>query len=236
MVVASLVLPIVLFIVMLIFPIFELVGLITGLDFVIANEMVWAIVLASLSFAVMMAILIMRTEYGITGKIFWNLLPPMALLNAIAFADGEWGFSIICAVIWSLCCFVTYLRAIPDSGFKATSAVFSVLFAIIWVVLYLYNAVFNPIVDSFEVRDQLTSPDGEIMVEVQLVKGIIEDSTRIQAKKINPEKKSFMGSYVVDDLTIYEGAEYETDTVKLNWANDNTLIINDVEYPISWGE
>ena len=102
MVVASILIPIILFLALSVVPVFEIVGLSMGLDFWLYNEMVVVIVQSSLALIAMIAILIMRPEYGVTGKIFWMLLTPLALINAICFTESQWAFSILFAIFWSI--------------------------------------------------------------------------------------------------------------------------------------
>ncbi len=232
MVVASILIPIILFLALSVVPVFEIVGLSMGLDFWLYNEMVVVIVQSSLALIAMIAILIMRPEYGVTGKIFWMLLTPLALINAICFTESQWAFSILFAIFWSICCFVIYLNFVPDSVFKAISAVFSVLLAVALVVLYLIYSVFIPATDNSEITESFVSPNGEIVAEEKAVDGIISDSMIIEVHKINPEIEAVLGYYEQDSIVVYEGEAYETETAKISWKDDSTLIINDVEYNI----
>ena len=232
MAVVTLIIPIILFLVMLVVPIFELVGLINGFEFLLYNEMAIVITQTVLAFAAMLAILIIRPEYGRTGRIFWMLITPLALINAICFTDSQWAFSILFAIAWSVFCFIIYLNYVPDSIFKAMSAVISVLLAIGLVVMYLIFGIFRPITDKYEITESFSSPNGELIAEEKLVDGIFSDKMRVTVRKVDPEAEAILGYYISDEITVYEGEDYETETAKISWKDDSILIINDTEYAI----
>ena len=62
--------------------------------------------------------------------------------------------------------------------------------------------------------------------------GIITDSMIVEVRKANPEIDAFLGFYQRDSIVIYEGEAYETETAKISWKDDNTLLINGTEYQI----
>lgn len=233
MTVAALLITIILFAVMLVVPVFELIGLIMGLEFIICNEIVVVISQASLALAAMVALLIIKPEYGRAGRIFWLLLPPLALINAICFTNSQWPFSIVLAILWSVCCFVVYVKFVPDSGFKATSAVFSVLLAVALVVMYIIYGIFMPVTDKSDVTESFLSPDGSLVAEEMSVDGVFSDSMRIEVRKVNPDIEAGLGYYVSDSIVIYEGEAYETETAKISWKDNNTLVVNGTEYPLT---
>lgn len=236
MTIASIIISIVLFLMFLVVPIFELVGFVDGLDFLLYNEPTIVIIQASVALVAMIVLLIMHHEFGITEKIFWNFIPPLAIGNAICFAEAQWNISVVFAIVWSLCCFIVYLKFIPDGFFKAMSAVFSVLLTTAFVVMYLVFGVFMPITDKATVTETFTSPDGTYIAEEKAVDGTFSDKMRVDVKMANPVSDVWLGCYVYDSIEIYEGESYETETAKISWKDNSTLVINGNEYKISFGE
>lgn len=228
----SLILPIVLCVVFIIVPVFELVGLLKGLDFQLYAERAMVIIQAVLALGSMIALLIMRPEYGNTGKIFLMLALPVSLLNALCFTNSEWALSILFAVVWCVCVFVLYYKFVPDSGFKAFSAVVSVLTAVAVVVLYLWSIIYGSFVHKFTVTESVGSMNGTYIAELGTDDSLFGTSAAVYVKKAEPEIDTFMGYYTSDPMLAYEGEDYEIKTIILSWLDDETLIINDAEYKV----
>ncbi len=234
MAVAMLLIPIILFIAMLILPVFELVGLILGLDFVLFSEPAVVITQAVLIFAAMIAFLIINPEFGRTERILFIWLLPLSLLNALSFTGAEWGLSVVFAIVWAVCCLVMYIKFVPDGVFKAISAVCSILIAVAFVVMYLIFSVFQPITVDKTVTETQESPSGEYIAEEIAVDGIFSDKMQIIVKKANPVANAVLGCYEDKSIVIYEGEFHETEVSKFSWKDDSTIIINDEEYPVSF--
>lgn len=234
MAITMLVIPIVLFVIMAIIPIFELIGLILGLDFVIYNEPAVVITQAVLVFATMIAFLIINPELKRTARIFLIWLLPVSLLNALSFTGGQWGFSFIFAIVWSVCALVLCLRFVPDGVFKAISAVCSVLISVVFVVMFLIYSVFQPLTVDKTVTETQSSPNGELIAEEMAVDGIFSDRMQLTVRKAEPVAKAVLGQYEEKAIIIYEGEIHETEVSKFSWKNDTTLIINGEEYNVSF--
>lgn len=234
MAIAMLVIPIVLFVIMSIVPIFELVGLILGLDFVLYNEPAVVITQAILVFGTMIALLIITPELKRAARIFLIWLLPVSLLNALSFAGGEWGLSVVFAIVWSVCSLVMYLKLVPDGVFKAASAVFSVLIAVAFVIMFLIRGVFQPLMVTKTVTEAHNSPNGEIIAEEIAVEGVFSDKMQIIVRKAEPKAKAVLGCYEEKTVVIYEGAIHETEISKFSWKDDSTLLINSEEYSVSF--
>lgn len=222
--------PIVLCVLLLIVPIFELIGLINGLDFILHNELAIVITQTVLTVGATVALFVLKAEYGRTGRIFLMLLAPIALLNSLCFADCEWAYSIIFAVVWSVCAFVLYYRLVPDSAFKATSAVFSVLIALAFVGLYLWNLLYGSFINDRTVEATYTSMNGTYVAEVCTSKSLIGTKMTVYIAASDPKSENMLGYYQAKPAKIYEGEEHETKTASISWLDDETVIINDEAY------
>ena len=228
---AMLVIPIVLCIILLIVPCLELFGLVNGLDFIPNNEIVLVIAQAVLTIGATVALFILKPTYNTIGNIFLSLLSPIAILNALCFADGSWKFSIIFALIWASCSFALYFKFVPDSYLKATSAVFSVLIAIAFVVLYIINLIGNSLT-TVSIKDSYPSMHDTYVAEIKLHENKLfgENKMSVDIAKSEPEFKNFIGRFEAKSAEIYTGEEYETKTVIVSWLDDETVIVNDSAY------
>ena len=236
MAIAMLIIPIVLFVLMSIVPIFELIGLFTGLDFVIYNEPLIVITQVSLIFASMIAFLIINPELKRAARILLIWLLPLSLVNALSFAGGEWGLSFLFAIVWSVCSLVMYLKLVPDGVFKAISAVLSVLLAVTFVVLFLIKGVFQPLMVDKTITETQASPNGEYVAEEIAVDGIFSDKMQIVVRKSEPAAKAVLGKYEEKSIVIYEGEFHETEISKFSWKDNSTIIVNGEEKPFSFDE
>jgi len=222
-----LIIPIVLCVLLLIVPIFELVGLLSDLEFFLHNEILIVILQTVLTVGATVALFILKPKYEVTGRIFLILLAPIAILNALCFADCQWGYSIIFAVIWGGCAFAMYMKFVPDSGFKATSAVFSVLLTIALVVLYGWNIIYDSFINERTIEKTYESMHGTYVAEVGTSKSLIGTNTTVYITKSEPSYDSFLGYYQPKPLKIYEGEEYEAKVAIISWLDDSTVAIND---------
>ena len=234
MAVAMIVIPIVLFVLMAILPIFELVGLILGLDFVLYAEPVIVITQTVLIFATMIAFLIIEPELKRTSRIMLIWLLPISLLNALSFVSAQWSLSFLFAIVWSVCAFVLYLKFVPDGVFKAISAVCSVLISLTFVVLFLIYSVFQPLTVDKTVTESKASPNGELVAEELAVDGVFNDKMQIIVKRSDSVAKAVLGSYEEKPIVIFEGEIHETETARFDWKDDSTLVIKGEEYSVSF--
>lgn len=224
-----LIIPIVLCVLLLIVPVFEIFGLINYLDFIPHNEIVLAIVQTVFAVGATIALFVLKPTYDITGRIFLTLLAPIAILNSLCFADASWKFTVIFAVVWGGCAFALYYKFVPDSYFKATSAVFSVLLTIAFVVLYLINLIHGSISEQ-TLESSYPSMHGTYTAEVYTTKSIGGTGMSVEIAKTEPDFDNFIGYFQAKPITIYVGEEHETKTAIITWLDDETVIINDTAY------
>ncbi len=226
----TLIIPIVLCVLLLIVPCLELFGLINALDFIPNNEIALVIVQAAITVAATVALFLLKPVYGNTGKIFLMLLAPIAILNSLCFADGSWKYTVIFALVWGICAFLLYFKFVPDSYFKATSAVFSVLIAFAFVVLYLINLIGNTMTTE-TVQSSYPSINGTYVAEVKLLENkVLDDEMAVDIARSEPEFKNFIGYFQARSERIYTGEEHETKTAVISWLDDETVIVNDAAY------
>lgn len=221
--------PIILCILFVIVPVFELIGVINGLDFVLENEIITVSVQAFFAVAAAVILFITKPEYNRTGRAFLMLLIPISLFNTLCFVDSSRNYSILIAVISFSCLFALYIKFVPDSRIKATSAVFSVLIAICIAVIYLFN-LFSGIIVEQETITTLDSPMGTYTAYIYSEESPLSSKSSFEIKKNVPEIKAIIGNYFKKNDVIYEGEAYEAKTAKVSWQDDNTFIINEKEY------
>lgn len=229
--IACLVIPIVLCVILLIVPVFELVALVNNLDFSLYNELVMPIIQASLAVGGVIALCVMKPEYGRTGKIFGNLLTPIALLNALCFVDCQSFVTVLLAAVWVCGCFAIYLKFVTDSFFKATSAVFSVLLTIAFVSLYLVVNVLGNVANERTVSEKIDSPNRALYAEIAAVDALFGEKMEVTVCDAQPAG-AFLGSYTYKPQTVYEGEPHETQTADVVWFDNDTLLINGTEYNV----
>lgn len=236
MVIACLVIPIVLCIFLAIVPIMELIAMLTGYDFILYSQLVIPIIQTVLSIGAVVALYYMKAEFGRTETIFGNLLTPVALLNALYFVNSDSIAAVIMAVIWTVCAFIIYLKFVPDSGFKATSAVFSVLLALAFVGLFLVVNVIGGLINTKTVNDTIESPDGSLAADICTVGAILGDKTEITVRHTEPKAKVLIGYYAHKEVLVYSGEDHEAQTATVHWLDDDTIMINSNEYTIGENE
>lgn len=222
--------PIVLCVLLLIVPILELIGVANGLDFFHYNEIVTVVLQTVLTVGATVTLFVLKPEIDLTGRIFLTLLTPIALLNALCFYDGVWGLSVIFAVVWGGCALALFIKFVPDSNLKATSAVFSVLIAIAFVGMYLVNLIYVSFFNERTVKSEYPSMYGTYVAEVGTTESAFGTKTTVYIAKAEPEFKALIGYYQAKPTEIYEGEEYEVKTALISWLDDETVIINDQAY------
>ncbi len=230
--IAALVIPILLCVLLIFIPVLQAVGLVMGLTLVLASDLVIAIIQAVIAVGCAIAIFVIKPEYGTAGKLFWTLALPISLLNSLCFADSQSIIAAILALIWSGAVFAVFMRFVPDSGFKATSAVLSVLLTVAFAVIFLVFGIFAPIVKERTVHSTIDSPSGDRSAEVVSVSTPISTKMCLDIKHNEPKINIFIAGYYDKSVTLYEGSDYETKTAKISWKDENTVIINGAEYPI----
>ncbi len=223
--------PILLCIIFLAVPIFELIGFVNGFDFVLANDILTVSIQAFFALGALVTLLILKPECKITEKILLILLPPISLLNALCFLDAEWKFSILVAFFSAVCIFVMYAKFVPDSGFKAISAVFSVFIAIAIVVIYLWN-LFTGLVVTKEITNSLQSENGTYTATVFSEENPLSSKAYVEITKNSPERDVFIGSYFKKSKSVFEGEAYQAKTTTIFWKDDVTIVVGNIDYNV----
>ncbi len=229
---ACLVISILLCVLFVILPIFELIALLTDLDFTLYSGLVIPIIQTVLSVGAVIALFIMRPEFGLTEKILCNLITPLSLLNALCLIGYDGIATIILAVICCGCMFAIYVKFVPDSAFKATSAVFSVLLTIGFVVSYLVIGLLGDVVTERNVTETIESGDGVYIAEISSVKGLLGDEMEVRVYPSEAKARVLIGAYTFAPISVYTGEPHETQTADIEWKDGSTLLINGQEYNI----
>ena len=223
--------PIVLCVWFVIVPLYEAIGLLIGLDFSLYNEVLIAVLQTIFAIGATVAVFIFKPKYSKYLRMCLLLLFPISLLNALSFANGEWGGSIICALIWCGCIFSIYLKFVPDSVVKALSAIFSVLVAIAFCVVYVWSLVSGVLSDK-TVEDSYESLNGSYVAEVIVEESLLGSKSLVIVKRATPEIGAFFGSYQAPEMKVYEGESHEAETIMINWLDDETVVINGNGYRV----
>ncbi len=232
---ACLVITIVLCVLFIILPIFEFIAWVGDINFTLYSELVIPIIQTVIAVGSAIAVFIMRPEFGIAEKIFANLLTPIALLNALCFIDCNSIVPIILAIVCCGALFAIYIKFVPDGFFKATSAVFSVLLSVAFVVGYLVIGVLGDVVTERSVTETIESGDGTYVAEISLANSIlIGEEMEVRVYPAEPKVRAFIGSYTYDPISVYTGQPHETQTATVEWKDDSTLVINGEEHKISF--
>lgn len=224
--------PIVLCTLFAIFPVLELIGLCTGLEFRIHGEAAFAVIFAVLSVSATVFFFIFKPSFSRTGRIFLTFAAPLSLLTAISFVCAEWGASVIFALVWLGCVFALYIKFLPDSNGKAITAAVSVLLAIALVVIYLWGIIYGAFVSKTEITSTFPSIDGYYQAELGTEKSVLSTKTVIYVSRTEAEFGALFGSFWQESKLIYEGEEYEVKLAQINWLNETTVVINGEEYYI----
>lgn len=231
---ACLVISIVLCVMFIILPVFELVAWVNDINFTLYSELVIPIIQTVLAVGSAIAIFIMRPEFGTTEKIFCNLLTPFALLNALCFIDSNSIVPIILAVVWCIAAFVIYVKFVDDGIFKAASAVCSVLLAIAFIVGYLVVGVLGNVITERDVTDTVKSSDGTYVAEISIKKSVLGEEMEVRVYPSEPKTRAFIGAYTYEPVSVYDGEPHETQTADIVWKDNSTLVINGEEHKISF--
>ncbi len=224
--------PIAICVIFIIVPIFEAIGLMIGLDFSLYSETLIAILQTVVAIGATVAVFILKPKYSTLPRLCLLFAAPISLLNALSFANGDWGGSIICAVIWCGCILALYLKFVPDSVLKAMSAIVSVLVAIVFCVVFVWGLISGALSER-KVEDSYESHNGTYVAEVCVEESLISSKTVIIVKRATPEFGAFFGSYSAPEMTVYEGEAHEAETALINWLDDETVIINGEAYRIN---
>ena len=99
----GLIAPIVLFVLFALIPLFELIAALTGLDFVIGGQMLFALLLMLLSLAAAAFFAIFKPEISKANEFLLLFALPLGLISAISFAVGSNKWTVIPILIALSC-------------------------------------------------------------------------------------------------------------------------------------
>ncbi len=234
--IATLVIPIVLCVLFIILPIFELVAFTNDLEFFLYAEPAIVIIESILALGSAIALFVMRQKLDWIGKLFVILLLPITLCNAFCFVDSEWDKSIFISLIMIVSVLAVYLFFVPDSVPKALSAIVSVLLAVGILTCYIIFDVFIPKAFPHDVQKEIKSTKGTYIAEVLISKDnpLEGEKTVIEVRMVEPKTGAVLGRYDYKPMEIYKGESYEIETLVIEWKDDSTLLIAGKEYPVKF--
>ncbi len=210
-------------------PLMTLIALCRGEYFRLSAGDMWGAIIAVLAVGLAVATLILRVEYDLCGSILVIIALPLSLLRlACLAAHGVPTF--ILAVLSAAAVLVLYIRLVNDSYGKAAGAVFSVLFLIAALLLFAIDIAKGYITNE-TVESSLDSPSGEYVAEVvRVTRPIIGDSSAVRVGYDGTVSKNFLGGFYKRSKKLYSGTESEIYSVRIEWKDDHTLIINGEEF------
>ncbi|MBR4279304.1 MAG: hypothetical protein IKT34_03910 [Clostridia bacterium] len=228
--------PIILLIWFLLLPLFTLIGLIKGLEFSLNRELMFAIISTLLAVGTVVSFFIVKPELNLASHILLTLLLPIVICNSLCLASPQKLASLILMLVCGGCIFAVYFKFLDDSGFKATSAVFSVLLTIALAVLVIWGIINTRFINQKTEQLTINSPSKDYVAVVCTEKSLFSADTVIYIRLAEPVGKAPFGSYRVKDMLVYEGEEYEYKSAYVAWLDDSTLIVNDKGYSVTLGE
>ncbi len=224
--------PIALPVIFFLLPLCELVGFLTELDFTLYSEKLIAILQSVLAIGAVVAVFIFKPRFESPEKICLLLAFPLSIINAFTFVNGEWGGSLIFAVISCGCVFAIYLKFLPDSVLKAISAIVAVLLTIILCIVFVWNLVSGVISDR-RLDDKYESLNNVFVAEVYVEESLISSKTVVVIRRTEPEFGAILGSFSAPEMIAFEGEKHAAETIMINWLDDETIIINGEAYKIN---
>lgn len=228
---------IVLFALFMVLPIINLIAIIGGLGFKVGGEMAFGIVLTALALAETLCLLIMRIRLSKTGRIFAIMILPASILNACAFIRFDNAFTMIFAIICSVCALLIFIKCSDDCTGKAISAAVSVLLVIALVVLYIIFAVFGKFLVTKTAKKTFESPSGTYTATMYTVdKGLLGTKVTVEIGRNGTEKGVIVGKLFEKPIEIYEGPSTDVHTAKADWLDEETFVINGVAYAAADGK
>ncbi len=223
--------PIALLVVFAILPLYEFIGFMTELEFTLYSEKLIAILQAVIAIGAVVAVFIFKPRFEVWERICILFAFPLSIVNVFTFEDGEWYGSLIFAVISCGCIFAIYLKFLPDSVFKAISAIVAVLLTIVICIIFVWNLVSGAISER-KLDDKYESLNNVFVAEVYIEESLISSKTVVVVKRTEPEFGAMLGSFSAPEMIAFEGEEHAAETIMINWLDDETVIINGEAYRI----
>lgn len=210
-------------------PLMTIIALCRGEYFRLSAGGMWGAIIAVISVGVTVATLILRVEYNTCGSVLVIIALPLSLLRlACLAAHGISAF--VLAGLSSIAVLILYVRLVNDSYGKAASAVCSVLLLITALVLFAID-IAKGYITTETVESSLGSPNGEYVAEVvRVTHPVIGDSSAVRVGYHDAVSKNFLGGFYKSSKKLYSGTESEIYSVRVEWKDDRTLIINGEEF------
>lgn len=222
--------PITLFSVFAITPLLRLIALMCGVDFVLYSEPFICILQLLVSIAAVTLCYVYKPRFATWGNALIAASLPFAAGNCICLLNGNWGASPYFSLVCTAGVIIVYAKFIPDSGFRALTAVASVLLATAFVALAIWSMISGIISVEKTVESNVESIDGEYYAEIAIEKTLLGAKTVITVKPSDSSFGFIIGAFWEKDYVIYEGEDYIAKTASVNWLDERTLVINGTEY------
>lgn len=225
------------FVVYTAFPVFYLLGtLVFKVDAYISSTLIWAAIL--LLFAVSeLVISIKKQPLSKSAKLMLGLLPALAVVNWLLILDNsaeDHIIELIFTVGMLICCLVitAYVSFKSTGKGKWASMIIPCVIALPLCVLSFF-AIFFGTIGETTVVERVISPDGTKYAEIlDDDQGALGGNTYVSVRR-NIDGGVLIFRWKALPTYVYQGKWGEFQDMKLEWKDDDTLLIDGKEYGIN---
>ena len=222
-----------LFLLTILYPAGIIISSCMGYVFELISVSAFAIALAALSVCTIVIDIFLKfpTKNKVVS-ILLAVLPPLSLINAMFYIVKSPKILVIASIIISIgCCFYLTIKHVKPSTLKIISLVMSALMVIPIIFLSFIALIFGNFGQN-TVLKTVESPNGHYYAQViDSDQGAHGGNTFVDVLKESGINTVFF-KIQKKPQRIYSGNWGEFENMKIYWKDDNSLIINGIEYEI----
>lgn len=203
-----------------------------GYHFSLRNYEVFAVLLAVVSVGGIVAAFADREREMMTGgRVAVSLMLPISLINwLVVIWSSEWGYTLLCMIICSVCALIYLIRYGRKLALKIAVGVLSVILFLPLCLVSFFDLIFNDFGEN-TVVETVYSPDEVYRAEViDEDQGALGGSTIVRVYDTRREFDLYLFRVWKNSKCVYTGEWGVWKTMEIHWEEDHTLVVNEIPF------
>ena len=221
-------------------PVCFLVAVLSGRYLQMDSPLFVAIFLSAVTLAALVLMLVFKPEFNWANSAALGLTLFFSAVTQFYFVyhavrvyeDYDTTVPAIVFAVCTIAMIVVFINCIDDSWYKAAFGVVTVLFAMAAVAVAIYVLISDSVFGEIRHSEDLVSPGGAYKSYVTYREpGLTSDGVTYVYTVNNEESGAFIGVLKHTPKRVYTGGKLDYELIEIGWKDDETLVIDGVEYP-----
>ncbi len=216
------------------YPAGKAIGALCGYDLVLRSPPATLGVLAALSLAVLVALLLTKTVLPRAQAFCAALLLPLSIVNGLVCVfESDWKATIVFVLVCCACSLFLFIQSSSPFLFKmACTGLSALLVAASLFAAFVGSVLGDDFVSNATVKAVPSPTGGAIADVIDSNQGVLGGDTLVVVRDTRGPIHLGLLDLSKSPLCVYTGEWGESTTMRISWVDEQTLLINGLEYSV----